>query len=189
MKLGIIAGMGSDWRASIDKVRIADSLGYSMVTTGEAWGPSSLPWLTLLATHTDKIRIGTSILNVYSRSPGAIAQEFATLEMLSGGRMVIGLGSSGHRVIEHFHGIPFETPLRRIRGVRRDHQHVTQWRGTAPRRKDLSNEAWISLGLRETKERSSCIYCSDHSKIHQTDGPNSRRNISNPLAQQSFQFT
>ena len=115
MKLGIIAGMGPNWRDTIEKVRVAESLGYSMVTTGEAWGPSSLPWLTLLATHTETIRIGTSILNVYSRSPGAIAQEFASLEMLSGGRMIIGLGSSGHRVIEHFHGVPFETPLRRIR--------------------------------------------------------------------------
>ena len=107
--------MGRNWRDTIEKVRVADSLGYSMVTSGEAWGPSMLPSLTLLATHTENIHIGTSILNVFSRSPGAIAQEFATLEMLSGGRMVIGLGSSGHRVIEHFHGIPFNKPLRRIR--------------------------------------------------------------------------
>ena len=71
--------------------------------------------MTLLAAHTRNIQIGTSILNTYSRSPGAIAQEFATLEMLSGGRMVCGLGSSGHRVIEHFHGVPFDKPLRRIR--------------------------------------------------------------------------
>ena len=115
MKLGVLAGMGRDWQDSIEKVRIAESLGYAMVATGEAWGPSSIPWMTLLATHTEKIQIGTSILNVYSRSPGAIAQEFASLEMLSKGRMVCGLGSSGHRVIEHFHGVPFNTPLRRIR--------------------------------------------------------------------------
>lgn len=115
MKLGVLAGMGRDWQDSIEKVRIAESLGYTMVATGEAWGPSSIPWMTLLATHTEKIQIGTSILNVYSRSPGAIAQEFASLEMLSKGRMVCGLGSSGHRVIEHFHGVPFNTPLRRIR--------------------------------------------------------------------------
>lgn len=115
MQLGVLAGMGRDWQDSIEKVRIAESLGYSMVATGEAWGPSSIPWMTLLATHTEKIQIGTSILNVYSRSPGAIAQEFASLEMLSKGRMVCGLGSSGHRVIEHFHGVAFDRPLRRIR--------------------------------------------------------------------------
>ena len=108
-------GWAGNWRESIEKVQIAESLGYEMVTTGESWAPSSLPWLTLLATHTERIQIGTSILNVYSRSAAAIAQEFAQLEMLSGGRMVCGLGSSGHRVIEHFHGVPFERPLRRIR--------------------------------------------------------------------------
>ena len=115
MRLGVLAGVGRDWHESLEKVRIADSLGYELVATGEAWGPSTVPWMTLLAAHTRNIQIGTSILNVYSRSPGAIAQEFAMLETLSGGRMVCGLGSSGHRVIEHFHGVPFDKPLRRIR--------------------------------------------------------------------------
>ena len=115
MRLGVLAGGGRDWRTAVEKVQIAESLGYEFVATGEAWGPSSIPWMTLLATNTEKIQIGTSILNVYSRTPGAIAQEFAMLEMLSGGRMICGLGSSGHRVIEHFHGVPFDRPLRRIR--------------------------------------------------------------------------
>ena len=100
MKLGILAGAGRNWQESIEKVCIAESLGYELVATGEGWGPSSIPWMTLLAINTEKIRIGTAILNVFSRSPGAIAQEFAMLEMLSGGRMVCGLGSSGDRVIE-----------------------------------------------------------------------------------------
>ncbi len=115
MRLGVLAGAGHDWRAALEKVRIAESLGYELAAVGEAWGPSTVPWMTLLAAHTERIHIGTSILNVYSRSPGAIAQEFAMLEILSGGRMVCGLGSSGHRVIEHFHGVPFAKPLRRIR--------------------------------------------------------------------------
>ncbi|MBJ38264.1 MAG: hypothetical protein CMD83_07370 [Gammaproteobacteria bacterium] len=115
MKLGVLAGGGRDWRSAVEKVQIAESLGYEFVATGESWGPSSIPWMTLLATNTEKIRIGTSILNVYSRTAGAIAQEFAMLDMLSGGRMVCGLGSSGHRVIEHFHGVAFDRPLRRIR--------------------------------------------------------------------------
>lgn len=115
MRLGVLAGCGQDWKAAVEKVQIAESLGYEFVATGEAWGPSSIPWMTLLATHTEKIRIGTSILNVYSRTPGAIAQEFAMLDMLSGGRTVCGLGSSGHRVIEHFHGVAFDKPLQRIR--------------------------------------------------------------------------
>ena len=115
MRLGVLAGAGRDWRESLEKVRIAESLGFELVATGEAWGPSTVPWMTLLAANTERIGIGTSILNVYSRSPGAIAQEFAALETISGGRMVCGLGSSGHRVIEHFHGVAFDRPLRRIR--------------------------------------------------------------------------
>ena len=115
MRLGLLCGIGGNWRETIEKVRIAESMGFEMVATGEAWGPSTLPWMTLLATHTEHIQIGTSILNVYSRTPAAIAQEFAMLDVLSGGRMICGLGSSGHRVIEHFHGIEFNTPLRRLR--------------------------------------------------------------------------
>lgn len=115
MRIGILAGAGNDWRTSLEKVKIAESLGYELVATGEAWGPSSIPWMTILATQTERIQIGTSILNVFSRSPGAIAQEFAALEQLSNGRMVCGLGSSGDRVIEHFHGVSFHRPLRRIR--------------------------------------------------------------------------
>ena len=115
MRLGVLAGAGSNWRESLEKVRIAESLGFELVATGEAWGPSTVPWMTLLAANTETIQIGTSILNVFSRSPGAIAQEFAALETISGGRMVCGLGSSGHRVIEHFHGVPFAKPLRRLR--------------------------------------------------------------------------
>ena len=115
MRLGVLAGAGSNWRESLEKVRIAESLGFELVATGEAWGPSTIPWMTLLAANTERIQIGTSILNVFSRSPGAIAQEFAALETISGGRMVCGLGSSGHRVIEHFHGVPFAKPMRRLR--------------------------------------------------------------------------
>ena len=115
MRLGVLAGGGNAWRESLEKVRIAESLGYEMVGSGEAWGPSTVPWMTLLAEHTERMTVGTGILNIYSRSPAAIAQEFAMLEIVSGGRMVCGLGSSGHRVIEHFHGVPFEKPLRRLR--------------------------------------------------------------------------
>ena len=115
MRLGVLAGFSGDWRDTLEKVKIAEDLGYELVSTGEAWGPSVLPWLTVIAAQTEKIQIGTSILNCYSRSPAVIAQEFATLEMISGGRMVCGLGSSGQLVIEGFHGVEFDRPLRRLR--------------------------------------------------------------------------
>jgi alkanesulfonate monooxygenase SsuD/methylene tetrahydromethanopterin reductase-like flavin-dependent oxidoreductase (luciferase family) len=115
MRLGLLAGMDGDWKSSLEKVKIAEDLGYELVTTGEAWGVSSIPWLTILALNTSKIRIGTGIVNCFSRSPAALAQEFAVLDELSGGRMVFGLGTSGEFVIEHFHGVKFERPLRRLR--------------------------------------------------------------------------
>ena len=79
MRLGLQGGMGGDWEQSLEKVKIAEDLGYELVTTGEAWGVSSIPWLTILALNTSKIRFGTSILNCFSRSPAALAQEFAVL--------------------------------------------------------------------------------------------------------------
>ena len=115
MRLGILAGFSDDWRDTLEKVRIAEDLGYELVATGEAWGPSIVPWLSTLAANTEQIQIGSSILNCFSRSPAAIAQEFAALEVISGGRMVCGLGSSGNLVIEGFHGAEFDRPLRRLR--------------------------------------------------------------------------
>ena len=115
MRLGILAGFSSDWRQTLEKVQIAEDLGYELVATGEAWGPSIVPWLSTLAANTEKIQIGSSIFNCFSRSPAAIAQEFAALEVISGGRMVCGLGSSGNLVIEGFHGVEFDRPLRRLR--------------------------------------------------------------------------
>ncbi len=115
MRLGLLAALGKDWKGSLERVRIAEDLGYDHVSTGEAWGPSALPLLTLIAANTSRITFGTSILNCFSRSPAVFAQEFAMLDQISGGRAVFGLGSSGANVVEHFHGVPFEKPLRRIR--------------------------------------------------------------------------
>lgn len=103
------------WRETIEKVRIAEDLGYARVAVGETWQPSAIPFLTLLAEHTERIEIGSSIVNVWSRSPALLAQEVAALDSLSDGRMVLGIGVSGRLVIEGFHGIPFERPLRRLR--------------------------------------------------------------------------
>ena len=61
------------------------------------------------------MKLGTAIVNIFSRSPAALAQHFATLDQLSGGRAVIGLGTSGPNVIEHFHGVKFEKPFTRMR--------------------------------------------------------------------------
>jgi alkanesulfonate monooxygenase SsuD/methylene tetrahydromethanopterin reductase-like flavin-dependent oxidoreductase (luciferase family) len=115
MRLGLLAGTGDDWREGLEKVRIAEDLGVELISTGEAWGKSAIPWLAAIALNTSKVTIGTSILNCFSRTPAAMAQDFATLEEMSEGRMLLGLGSSGAQVIEHFHGVPFQKPLTRLK--------------------------------------------------------------------------
>ncbi len=99
----------------IDKIRIAESVGVEAAFTAETWGRDQMTFLTQLAMATETIQLGTGIAPVYGRSPGVLASTMASLDEISGGRMILGLGTSGARVIEHWHGEPFEKPLRRLR--------------------------------------------------------------------------
>jgi F420-dependent oxidoreductase-like protein len=103
------------WAEAVEKIKLADQLGYDAVWLGETWGYDLVARLTELALVTERIKLGSGIFNVFSRSPGIIASATATLDERSGGRMLLGLGSSGAYVIEHWHGVPFDRPLRRIR--------------------------------------------------------------------------
>ena len=113
--------VGIDWQGRIDypaiieRVKIADAAGVHSVWIPEAWGRDAFTILSVLAYETKHIQLGTGIVNIYSRTPAALAQHFATLDELSGGRMIIGLGTSGAQVIEHFHGVPFEPPRTRLK--------------------------------------------------------------------------
>lgn len=113
--------IGFNWQGPIDydqacaRVRLADEAGVDTVWVAEAWGRDCFTMLALLARDTKRIKLGTGIVNTYSRTPAALAQHFATLDELSGGRMVIGLGTSGYRVIEHWHGVKFQPSLTRLR--------------------------------------------------------------------------
>ena len=110
-----------DWQGSLDRTRllervtIADEVGVDSVWVPEACGRDCFTLLTQLAERTQRIRLGTGIVNVYSRTTAALAQHFATLDELSAGRMVAGFGTSGAQVIEHFHGVRFEPSLTRLK--------------------------------------------------------------------------
>jgi coenzyme F420-dependent oxidoreductase len=99
----------------VEVVQQADALGYDSVWAGESWGRDSFTWLTQLACHTSRIKLATGIATVYSRSPALIAQTVASLDEISTGRVILGLGTSGPIVIENWHGMPFDRPLRRTR--------------------------------------------------------------------------
>jgi F420-dependent oxidoreductase-like protein len=104
-----------DYDAALTRVRLAEDAGVDTAWVAEAWGRDCFTILALMARETQRIHLGTGIVNTYSRTPAALAQHFATLDELSGGRMIIGLGTSGHRVIEHWHGVPFQPSLTRLR--------------------------------------------------------------------------
>jgi F420-dependent oxidoreductase-like protein len=99
----------------IECVRAADACGYDSFWMPEAWEREAFTSLVELAGQTERIHLGTGIINVFSRSPALIAMSAATLDELSGGRFRLGLGTSGARVIEDFHGIPYHKPLTRLR--------------------------------------------------------------------------
>lgn len=102
--------------AEIDEfARAADEFGYHSIWAAEAWSFDAFMVLTSLIPHTRRIGLGTSIVNVYSRTPALIGQSVATLDALSGGRAILGLGASGPQVIEGWHGVGYRKPLQRTR--------------------------------------------------------------------------
>ncbi len=113
--------IGINWQGEFERekiferVKIADDCGVDSVFVAEAWGRDAFTLLTQIAERTKRIKLATGIVNYYSRSPAALAQHVATLDELSGGRMIVGLGASSANVIEHFHGIRFEPALARMR--------------------------------------------------------------------------
>lgn len=117
MKIGITGGVapGETWDRTRPIARLADELGYDSIWVGETWGYEIFASMADLVHTTERITIGAGIVNVFTRSAAVIAMGAATLDELSGGRIKLGLGTSGNIVIERLHGIPFERPLTRLR--------------------------------------------------------------------------
>lgn len=99
----------------IKRIQIAEEVGVETVFTAETWGRDQFSLLTQIALNTSKINLGTGIAPVFGRSPAVLAMTAATLDELSGGRVVLGLGTSGARVIEHWHGEKFSKPIQRTK--------------------------------------------------------------------------
>ncbi|MHA7653562.1 LLM class flavin-dependent oxidoreductase [Mycobacterium sp. ML4] len=93
----------------------AERLGLDMCWVAEAWGTDAPSALGYLAARTEKMLLGSGVMQVGTRSPVLVAQTAITLSNLSGGRFLLGLGASGPQVIEGLHGVTFERPLARIR--------------------------------------------------------------------------
>lgn len=117
LKLGL--GLGY-WGAAQpagqrELVRLAEDLGFDSLWTGEAWGSDALTPLAWLGSRTSRLRLGTAILQMAARTPTATAMAAMTLDHLTDGRFVLGIGASGPQVVEGWYGQPYQRPLERTR--------------------------------------------------------------------------
>lgn len=110
-----IEASGGDWREIVDYVTEAEKLGLDICWVAEAWGSEAPSPLGYLAARTERLLLGSGIIQLGTRTPMAIARAAITLSQISEGRFLLGLGPSGPQVIEGLHGVPFDRPLSRMR--------------------------------------------------------------------------
>ena len=116
MKLGLATGIaGAKVQLPIEIIREAEQLGYSIVWTAEAYGSDAVAPLAWVGALTQKIQLGTGIMQMPARTPANTAMTAMTLDQLSGGRFVLGLGLSGPQVVEGWHGQPYGKPIGKTR--------------------------------------------------------------------------
>jgi F420-dependent oxidoreductase-like protein len=116
MRLGLNVGYwGAGPSNHVALAQEADRLGYHSLWTAEAYGSDAVTTLTWLAAHTERIKVGTAIMQMPARTPANTAMTAATLDLLTGGRFLLGLGVSGPQVIEGWHGVLYGRPLVRTR--------------------------------------------------------------------------
>ena len=117
LRLGLNVGYwaGGPPPGAIESVQEAERLGFDSIWTAEAYGSDSLLPLAWWGSHTERIRLGTGIVQISARTPAATAMAAMTLDHLSGGRMILGLGVSGPQVVEGWYGQSFAKPLARMR--------------------------------------------------------------------------
>jgi F420-dependent oxidoreductase-like protein len=118
MRLGLAMGYASPGTNPTELIALAqeaERLGYGSAWTAEAWGTDAVTVLAWLGATTTTIGLGTGIMQMPARTPAMTAMTAATLDLMSGGRVLLGLGTSGPQVVEGWHGEPFGKPLGRTR--------------------------------------------------------------------------
>jgi F420-dependent oxidoreductase-like protein len=118
MRLGLNLGYappGTNPAELVPLVQHAEALGFDSVWAAESWGTDAVSVLAWMAAHTSRIKIGSAILQMPGRTPTNTAMTAATLDLMSGGRFLLGLGPSGPQVVEGWHGQPWGKPLGKTR--------------------------------------------------------------------------
>jgi F420-dependent oxidoreductase-like protein len=116
LRLGLVTGYsGATIQIPIELILEAERLGFDSVWSAEAYGSDAVTPLGYIAALTSKIRLGTGIMQMPARSPAMTAMTAMTLDQISGGRFILGLGPSGPQVVEGWHGVAYGKPLTRTR--------------------------------------------------------------------------
>ena len=116
MKLGFLLGYsGKQIHIPIDLIKQAESMGYDSVWTAAAYGNDAVTSAAWVLAHTSKIRVGTAIMQMPARTPAMCAMTAMSLDQLSEGRFIVGLGASGPQVVEGWHGVPYGKPVTRTK--------------------------------------------------------------------------
>ena len=116
MKLGLMVGYWMFGPSDPSPLALeAERLGYDSAWTAEAYGSDAFSPLCWIAARTSRIKLGTGIVQISARTPACVAMTAMTIDHLSGGRLILGLGVSGPQVVEGWYGQPFPRPLGRMR--------------------------------------------------------------------------
>lgn len=116
MRLGLIHGSGgAELSVDMELVLEAERLGYDSVWTSESYGADAVTTAAWILARTERIKVGTSIMQMTARAPTMTAMTAMSLQAMSGGRFILGLGVSGPQVVEGWHGLPFGRPIARTR--------------------------------------------------------------------------
>src|SRR3984893_16239285 len=113
--LGCFISTGRSLDHAVERVKLAEQLGYEAVYVTHIAGRESLTVLTVYALATERIRVGTGVVPIYTRTPATMAQTAATIDELSDGRLTLGLGVSHRIVVESWHGQTIDHPVAEMR--------------------------------------------------------------------------
>ncbi len=117
MKLSVMINYSGDVMAAANEAIELEKAGLDCAWVAEAYSFDAISMMGYLAGRTERLEIGSAIVNVYSRTPTLLAMTAAGLDVVSGGRINLGIGASGPQVVEGFHGVPYDKPLARTKEV------------------------------------------------------------------------
>ncbi|MGI0060195.1 MAG: LLM class flavin-dependent oxidoreductase, partial [Nitrosotalea sp.] len=115
MRLGFSLGSLLSVKEILDCTKVLSNHHVDSIWIPETWGMDCCSILSQVANIANKPKLGSSIINIYSRSPALTAMSAVTLDVISGGRFILGLGTSSKPIVEDWHGVEFTKPLQRMR--------------------------------------------------------------------------